>query len=168
MDLLLYGTTVTPLCTAEHEVANIFPSEPKIKSRPTPNYPCSVINSSPDIFALISGSDQRGNAKKNTRTKTKDLPSNFCTVFSLVSAHACNSIFVFSVQSTSWRCDTAHSLTCENCAYCTQYTIHSTRSAEHDRFKQSISFHIVSAIKIEFQAWADTRENTVQLSSPHV
>ena len=40
-------------------------------------------------------------------------------------------------------------------------TVHSTRSAEHDRFKQSISFHIISAIKIELQAWADTRENTV-------
>ena len=40
-------------------------------------------------------------------------------------------------------------------------TIHSTRSAEHDRFKQSISFHLISAIKIELQAWADTRENTV-------
>ena len=41
------------------------------------------------------------------------------------------------------------------------YTVHSTRSAEHDRFKQSISFHIVSAIKIELQAGADTREHTV-------
>ena len=41
------------------------------------------------------------------------------------------------------------------------YTVHSTRSAEHDRFKQSISFHLISAIKIELQAWADTRENTV-------
>ena len=40
-------------------------------------------------------------------------------------------------------------------------TVHNTRSAKHDRFKQSISFHIVSAIKIELQAWADTRENTV-------
>ena len=36
----------------------------------------------------------------------------------------------------SWRCDTVHSLTL--------YTAHSTRSAEHDRFKQSISFHITS------------------------
>ena len=26
-------------------------------------------------------------------------------------------------------------------------TVHSTRSAEHDRFKQSISFHIISAIR---------------------
>ena len=39
--------------------------------------------------------------------------------------------------------------------------VHSFRSAEHDRFKQSISFHLVSAIKNELQAWADTRENTV-------
>ena len=31
------------------------------------------------------------------------------------------------------------------------YTVHSTRSAEHDRFKQSISFHIMSAVKIELQ-----------------
>ena len=62
----------------------------------------------------------------------------------------------------SWRCDTAHSLTHKkNCAYCKQYTVHSTRSAEHDWFKQSISFHLISAIKIELQAWADTRENTV-------
>ena len=43
----------------------------------------------------------------------------------------------------------------------TVYTVHNTRSAEHDRFQQSISSHITSAIKIELQAWADTRENTV-------
>ena len=41
------------------------------------------------------------------------------------------------------------------------FTVHSTRSAEYDRFKQSISFHLISAIKIELPAWADTRENTV-------
>ena len=39
------------------------------------------------------------------------------------------------------------------------YTVHSTRSAEHDRFKQSISFHIGSEVRIERQAWADAREN---------
>ena len=40
-------------------------------------------------------------------------------------------------------------------------TVHSTWSAEHDRFKQSISFHLISAIKIQLPAGADSRENTV-------